>query len=45
MADEVPMAYIKEVLPKTFCSKFILQDNGTEFKNEQLLSVVQYIRL
>ena len=33
MADEVPMAYIKEILPKT-CSKFILQDNGTKFKNE-----------
>ena len=28
------MAYIKEILPKTSCSRFILQDNGTEFKNE-----------
>ena len=28
-ADEVLMAYIKEILPKTSCSKFILQDNGT----------------
>ena len=32
-ADEVSMAYIKEILPKTSSSKFILQDSGTEFKN------------
>ena len=38
-ADEVSMAYIKEILPKTSFPKFILQDNGTEFKNEQLMSV------
>ena len=40
MADEVIMAYIKEILLKTSCSKFILQDNGTEFKNDQLMSVL-----
>ena len=39
MADEVSMVYIKEILPKTSCSRFILQDNGTEFKNNQLMSV------
>ena len=39
MADEVSMAYIKETLTKTSCSKLILQDNGSEFKNEQLMSV------
>ena len=33
------MVYIKEILPKTSCSKFILQDNGMEFKNKQLMSV------
>ena len=33
------MATIKEILPKTSCPKFILQDKGTEFKNEQLMSV------
>ena len=33
------MAYIREILPKTMCPKFILQDNGTEFKNEQMMSV------
>ena len=33
------MAYIKEILPKTLCPKFILQANGTEFKKEQLISV------
>ena len=38
-ADEVSMAYIKEILPKTSCPKFILQDNGTELKNEQLMTV------
>ena len=32
MTDEVSMAYIKEILPKTSCSKFILQDNCTKFK-------------
>ena len=37
--DEVSMAYMKEILPKTSCPKFILQDIGTEFKNEQLMSV------
>ena len=39
MADEVSMTYIKEIVPKTLCSKFILQDNGSEFKNDQLMSV------
>ena len=38
-SDEVSMAYMKEILPKTACSKFILQDNGTELKNEQLMSI------
>ena len=37
--DKVSMAYIKEILPKILCPKFILQDNCTEFKNEQLMSV------
>ena len=35
-ADEVSMAYIKEILTKASCSKIIMQDNGMEFKNEQL---------
>ena len=39
-AYEVSMAYMKEILPKTSCPKFILQDNGTEFRNEQLMSVL-----
>ena len=43
MADEVSMTHIKEILPGTLCSKFILQDNGTKFKNEQLICV-QYLR-
>ena len=33
------MAYMKEILPKTSCPKFILQDNSTEFRNEQLMSM------
>ena len=33
------MAYMKEILPKISCPKFILQDNGTEFSNEQLMSM------
>ena len=33
------MAYIKEILPKTLCSKFILQDNGIAFQNDQVISV------
>ena len=35
MADEVSIVYLKEILPKTSCFKFTLQDNGTKFKNEQ----------
>ena len=38
-SDKVSMAYIKEILPKTSYSKCLLQDNGTEFKNEQLMSI------
>ena len=37
--DDVSLVYIKEILPKTSCSKFILQDNGMEFKNDQLMSL------
>ena len=33
------MAYIKEIFPKTSCSKFILRDRCTELKNDQLMSV------
>ena len=38
-ADEVSMAYMKEILPKTSCLQFILQDNVTEYKNELLMSM------
>ena len=38
-ADDISMAYMKETLPKTSCPKFIQQDNGTEFKYEQLMSM------
>ena len=36
-AEEATMADIKHILPTTSCSTFILQDNGTEFKNSQLI--------
>ena len=42
MTDEVSKAYIKEIVPKTSCPDFILQDNGTEFKNEQLMLVFNF---
>ena len=32
------MAYIKHILPTTSCSTFIVQDNGTEFKNSQQIA-------
>ena len=38
-ADKVSIAYIKEFVLKTLYSKLTLQDNGTEFKNKQLMSV------
>ena len=38
-ADEVSMVNIKEILQKPSCKIFILHDNSTEFKNEQLMSV------
>ena len=38
-ADEVSMAYMKEILFNTSCPQFIIQDNSTEFKYEQLMSV------
>ena len=31
--EEVTMTDIKHILPTTSCRTFILQDNGTEFKN------------
>ena len=38
-ADEVLMSYMKVILPKTSCTKFVLQDSGIKFENEQLMSV------
>ena len=36
-ADEVTMAYLKRVLLTSSCSVYVLQDNGTEFRNRQLV--------
>ena len=33
------MAYMKDILPKTSCPKFILQDSDANFRNEQLMSM------
>ena len=32
------IAYLKEILPKTSYSLYVLQDNGTELKNNHLIS-------
>ena len=36
-ADKVTMAYLKKVLPTSSCSIYVLQDNGTKFRNRQLV--------
>ena len=38
-ADEVTMAYLKKILPISSCSVYILQDNGAEFRNKQLVDI------
>ena len=40
-AEEITMTYLKEILPKTSCSLYILQDNKTEFKNDHLISTFE----
>ena len=35
------MAYPKEILPKTSCSLYILQDNGTKLINTHLISTFE----
>ena len=35
--DEVTMDYLKRVLPTSSCTIYILQDNGTKFRNRQLV--------
>ena len=35
--DKVTMAYLKRVLPISLCSVYVLQDNGTKFRNKQLV--------
>ena len=43
--DEVTMAYLKRVLPISSCSMYILQDNGTEFRNKQLVDTFKSLRV
>ena len=39
-ADDVIHAYVKTILPQIGPSRFILTDNGTEFKNDTMNSVL-----
>ena len=39
--EEVMMVYLKEILSKTSCNIYILQDNGTELKNNCLISTFE----
>ena len=40
LADDVTHAYIENILPQIGPSRFILMDNGTEFKNDTMKSVL-----
>ena len=40
LTDDVIHAYIKTILPQIGPSRFILTDNGTEFKNDTMNSVL-----
>ena len=44
-ADEVTMAYLKRVLLTSSCSIYILQDNGTEFRNRQLVDTFKCLAI
>ena len=39
-ADDVIYAYVKTILPEISPSRFILMDNGTEFKNDTMGNVL-----
>ena len=40
LTDDVIHAYVETILPQIGPSKFILTDNGTEFKNDTMNSVL-----
>ena len=40
LADDVIHAYIETILPQIGLSRFILMDNGTDFKNDTMKSVL-----
>ena len=44
-ADDVIHAYIETILPQIGPSRFILTDNGTEFKNDTMNSVTSQINV
>ena len=39
-ADDVIHAYVETILPQIGPSRFILTDNGTEFKNDTMSNVL-----
>ena len=40
LADDVIHAYIETILPQIGPSRFILMENGTEFKNDTMSSII-----
>ena len=44
-ADDVIHAYVKNILPQISPSRFILADNGTEFKNDTMGNVLNRLNM
>ena len=44
-ADDVIHLYITSILPRIGPSKFILMDNGTEFKNDTMRKVLHRLNI
>ena len=45
LAEDVIHAYVKTILPQIGPSRFILTDNGTEFKNDTMNSVLTRLNM
>ena len=43
VSRQVTMAYLKKVLLTSSCSIYILQDNGTKFRNRQLVDTFKFL--
>ena len=44
-ADAIVSTFINQYLPVHMCSRYILSDNGTEFKNHLMDQVLQQLRI